>query len=124
MKVLKTEEFMKMEILTPGKRSKEILTNEDDAKDLAGLFVVFEPGHENPYHYHERRESLFIIISGEAVGIIEGEETYIKAGDVIYIPAGKKHQIVNRSDKEFKFLEFFTCPPLKSDWVEVNRTSH
>ncbi len=43
----------------------------------------------------------------------------IKAGDVLFIPAGEKHQTINRSGKDFRYLEFFTCPPLGADFVEA-----
>ena len=70
-----------------------------------------------PYHYHEKRESLIFIISGEAVEIAGGKEFPVKAGDVIYIPAVEKHKIVNRSDTDVRYLEFYT--PIKRDFIEV-----
>lgn len=72
-----------------------------------------------PYHYHNNRESILIAISGEAIEVIEGKEIPIKAGDVLYIPSGEKHTTINRSDKDFRYLEFFTYPPLGADFVEV-----
>jgi len=77
------------------------------------------PGSQVPYHYHERRESIIIVISGEAIEVIEGKEIPIKAGDVLHIPAGEKHTTINRSDKDFRYLEFYTSPPLSADFVEV-----
>jgi len=120
MKVFKIEEFIKMENPTPGEFFRqEILTNEEKPENLGGLFGVLVPGSQVPYHYHNKRESLIIAISGEATEIIEGEEIPIKANDVMHIPAGEKHMTVNRTAEDFRYLEFFTCPPGRSDFIAV-----
>lgn len=120
MKIFRTKEYSQLQNPTPGEKYRgEILTEENDAKDLGGIFVVLVPGSGPPYHYHQNRESIIVAISGEATEILEGKEIPIKAGDVIYIPPGEKHTTANRSDREFRYLEFFTCPPVGSDFVEV-----
>jgi oxalate decarboxylase/phosphoglucose isomerase-like protein (cupin superfamily) len=120
MKIFKIEEYINMENPNPGEPYRpEILTTEHKANDLGGMFGLLPPGSQVPYHYHNNRESIIIVISGEATEIIEGEEIPIKAGDVIYIPTREKHMTLNRSDKDFRYLEFFTCPPLTADFVEV-----
>jgi quercetin dioxygenase-like cupin family protein len=120
MKIFKTEEYVKMENPTPGKPYRpEILTADHGAKNLGGMFGLLVPGSQVPYHYHNNRESIIIAISGEAIEVIEGKEFPIKAGDVLYIPAGEKHTTINRSDKDFRYLEYFTYPPVGADFVEV-----
>ena len=120
MKLFKIEEFNKMENPTPGKFFRqEILTSEHKAKDVGGMIGLLVPGSQVPYHYHRKRESIIIVISGEATEIVEGEEIPIKVNDVLYIPAGEKHTVVNRTDKDFRYLEFFTCPPVTADFIEV-----
>ena len=120
MKLFKTEEYIRMENPTPGVPYRpEILTNKHGAKELGGMFGLLVPGSQVPYHYHNKRESVIFAISGEAVEVIEGEEFPLKAGWVIHIPAGEKHTTINRSDKDFRYLEFFTCPPVTADFVEV-----
>jgi quercetin dioxygenase-like cupin family protein len=120
MKIFKTSEYVMMKNPTPGQRYRsEILTADHQARDLGGILGVLAPGSSPPYHYHEKRESIIIAISGEAVEILEGKETPIKAGDVIFIPPGEKHTTVNRSSQEFRYLEFFTCPPVGKDFIEV-----
>ncbi|MFC1943695.1 cupin domain-containing protein [Chloroflexota bacterium] len=71
---------------------------------------MLAPGTQLPYHYHDKRESIIITISGEVTEIIEGEEIPIKTNEVMYIPAQEKHTVVNKTDKEFRYLEFFTYP--------------
>jgi quercetin dioxygenase-like cupin family protein len=121
MKIIKVEELCKIVNPTPGQPHRpEIRLDGDGFKNLGGMFGLLAPKTQVPYHYHKNRESILIPLSGEAVEIIDGKETAIKPGDVLVIPAGEKHTTVNRSaHSEFRFLEFFTCPPMASDFVKV-----
>jgi quercetin dioxygenase-like cupin family protein len=120
MKIFKTSEYVMMKNPTPRQRYRgDVLTADHQARDLGGILGILAPGTSPPYHYHEKRESIIIAIRGEAVEILEGKETPIKAGDVIFIPPGEKHTTVNRSSQEFRYLEFFTCPPVGKDFIEV-----
>lgn len=118
MKTFRMEEFVQLQNPTPHERFKlDILTGKQNAKALGGHFSTLFPGGKLPCHYHEKRESLIFLISGEIVEIVEGEEHAMKAGDAIFIPAGEKHQMENRSDKEVRYLEFFS--PLGFDTIQV-----
>ena len=120
MKIFKTEEYVRMANPNPGKVYRpEVLAKEHGAKNLGGMFGLLVSGSQVPYHYHNNRESAIIAIYGEATEVIEGREVPIKAGDVLYIPAGEKHTTINRSSKDFRYLEFFTFPPVGADFVEV-----
>ena len=120
MKIFKSEEYIKMVNPTPGKPYRpEILTEEHQAKNLGGMFGLLVAGSKVPYHYHNNRESIIIVISGEATEVIGNQEIPIKAGDVLFIPAGEKHATINWSNQDFRYLEFFTFPPLAADFVEV-----
>jgi uncharacterized cupin superfamily protein len=120
MKVFKSEEYIKMANPTPGTSYRpEIPMKEHRANNLGGMFGLLVPGSRVPYHYHNNRESIIIAISGEAIEVIDGKETPIKAGDILFVPAGEKHTTINRSNQDFRYLEFFTFPPLSADFVEV-----
>jgi quercetin dioxygenase-like cupin family protein len=120
MKLFKTNHYIKLSNPQPGQPYRpEILTVEDNAKTLGGMFGILVPGSQVPYHFHRNRESVIMVISGKAIEVIEGEEITIKAGDVLFIPAGEKHNTINRSGEDFRYLEFFTCPPVRADFVEV-----
>ena len=120
MKLFKTEDYVNMENPTPGESYRpEILTAEHNVKDLGGMFGLLPPGTQVPYHYHNKRESIIFVIHGEGIEVIEDEEIPIKAGDVLCIQAGERHTTLNRSDKDLRYLEFFTCPPVTADFVEV-----
>ena len=121
MEIFRTEEFARMENPNPGTNFRqEIVTSKQKAESMGGLFVLLPAGRQIPYHYHRKRESIIIAVSGEAIEVVEGKEFPIKAKDVLYIPAGEKHMTVNRTDKDFRYLEFFTCLPGPVDFVEVN----
>jgi uncharacterized cupin superfamily protein len=120
MKMFKTEDYVRMANPTPGASYKpEILTPEQGAKDLGGIFGLVPPGSPSVYHYHRNRESIIIVVSGEGTEIVEGRETSVNAGDILFIPAGEKHALENRSGRDLRYLEFFTHPPVKADFVEV-----
>lgn len=120
MKVFKTDDYIRMENPTPGEPFRpEILTNEHGAQNLGGMFALLAPGNRVPYHYHNQRESVIMIISGKGIEIMDGEEIPIAAGDTFFIPAGVKHTTINNSDKDLRYLEFYTNPPLGADFVEV-----
>jgi quercetin dioxygenase-like cupin family protein len=120
LKRFRIEEYLQVENPVPGNPYRpEILTHEHKAKELGGMFGLLSPGNRVPYHYHKNRESLILVIAGEAIEVIEGKEIPIQEGDVIFILAGEKHMTVNRSTKDFRYLEFFTRPPLAADFVEA-----
>ena len=129
MKLFKSGEYIEQTNPTPGSPYRpEILTAADGATDLGGMFGLLPPGSQVPYHFHQHRESIIIVLRGEATQVIDGKEVAIEAGDVLYLPAGEKHMTINRSSQEFRYLprreahddqpvqpgvslsEVFTCP--------------
>ena len=122
-KLFRTGDFLKMSSPKPSELYRlEILTDKDDAKNLGGIFGIMPPaapGAKPAYHYHKNRESIIIVISGEATEMIEGQEIPLKAGDIIYIRPMVKHTIMNKSGKDFRYIEFFTHPPVKADFIPV-----
>lgn len=120
MKLFKGDYFKNRENPTPTQFNRiEVLTKDDKAWDLGGISVVLPASVQVPYHVHERRESILIILSGEPTAIIDGKETEMKAGDVIFIPPAEKHSVINKSQNDVRFLEFFTYPPVTADFTKV-----
>ena len=119
MKLYRTSEYIEQENPSPGQRFRdEVLTESDLAKRLAGIFVILPAGEQVPFHYHKTRESLIYILSGEGIEKVESEAFPVKAGDVLFIPADEKHTIINTSDKDIRYLEFYS--PIKRDFIEVD----
>jgi quercetin dioxygenase-like cupin family protein len=120
LKIWKADLYRKMPNPTPGEWYRSsILGDEDRAKEMGGLVVILPSGKSVPYHYHKNRESILLFLSGQAVELYEDQEYPVEAGDVIFIPAGAKHAVINRSEKDIRFLEFFTHPPLEGDFIKV-----
>ena len=118
MKIYDTKKFASQENPAPAEQYRlDILTEAEGAIKLGGHFSVQVAGGGGAYHYHENRESLLFIIRGEGIEVVEGKEYPVKAGDVLFIPAREKHTILNRSDEELRYLEFYTPP--QRDVVEV-----
>jgi quercetin dioxygenase-like cupin family protein len=122
-KLFKTGDFIKMTSPTPAQLYRlEILTDKDEAKNLGGIFGIMPPaapGAKPVYHYHKDRESIIMVLSGEATEMVEGQAIPLKAGDIIFIRPMVKHTIMNHSGKDFRYIEFFTHPPVMADFVPV-----
>ena len=77
-------------------------------------------GTTEKFHYHERAQQFFYILSGQAIVLIESEELILYPGEGIHITAGKKHKISNAADEH---LEFILCsqPSTKNDRINVEQ---
>ncbi len=121
MKQYRIEDFQRLENPEKDRPYRpEILTRDQGATALGGMFGLLVPGSRVPYHYHRVRESVIIGIQGEAIEVVEGKEYPFRAGSIFFIPAGERHATVNRSTEEFRYLEFFTCPPVSADFVPAD----
>jgi quercetin dioxygenase-like cupin family protein len=119
MKLFKKEDLLSARDIAPGGVYRENILGAETANDLGGLIVIIPPGVEGQAHYHAKRESVQIFLSGKAVGRFGDGEFAISAGDVVFIPAGEKHGISNRTTEDVRFVEFFTAPPLEADIIPV-----
>jgi quercetin dioxygenase-like cupin family protein len=122
-KLFKASDLLKMTSPKPAELYRlEVLTDKDDAKNLGGIFGIMPPaapGAKPAYHYHKDRESVIMVLSGEATEMIEGQEIPLETGDVIFIRPMVKHTIMNHSGKDFRYIEFFTYPPVAADFFPV-----
>ncbi len=118
MEIFKTADYAAKANPETGKLYLEQLL-ENKSENLVGFFGVLPPGGQVPYHFHEKRESVIIFISGKATELVEGEETPIQAGDVLFMPARQKHCIINRTNEEIRYLEFQVGKPAEPDFIEV-----
>ena len=79
------------------------------------VVIIYEipPKKSNyPYHYHNSKEEVFYIISGEGLLRTPEGERKVKAGDIMFFPAGEKgaHKLTNTSDNEnLKYIDFDTA---------------
>jgi uncharacterized cupin superfamily protein len=73
---------------------------EGDAEfEQLGINVqVFEPGEAMAMYHWEADQEDFLVVSGEALLIIEGEERALKQWDFVHCPPNTKHTIVGAGD--------------------------
>jgi mannose-6-phosphate isomerase-like protein (cupin superfamily) len=72
---------------------------------------VLEPGTGmGNYHYHERSENVYIILSGRARMLVEGEEYFAEPNQVVFIPPGVKHATGNAGDTPLRLIEIYAPP--------------
>jgi uncharacterized cupin superfamily protein len=59
-----------------------------------------------PFHYHQREDEVFFILSGQGVFRYGEELRRIRAGDCISCPAGTQiaHQLANTGDEDLVYL--------------------
>src|SRR6476646_7917925 len=59
---------------------------------------VLEPGEPMARYHWEADQEDFLVVSGEAVLVVEGEERSLRAWDFVHCPAGTKHVLVGAGD--------------------------
>lgn len=59
---------------------------------------TMKAGHQMSYHYHERKDEVWTIVSGTGKTIVDGMEQTVRPGDVVTIAAGCKHMIIADTD--------------------------
>jgi uncharacterized cupin superfamily protein len=103
MKYLSVADLLKIKNPDPSRSPymQEVLSG----TQLSAAAGMMEPRSRNKYHYHNFHESFFWALEGEAIEIIEGKEYKLKPNDILYIAAKEKHQLINKSDKEFRYFE-------------------
>lgn len=65
--------------------------------------VILNPGHSMNYHSHEKRDEVWVVLSGSGHTIVDGMEQEIKTGDIITMQAGCRHTVI--ADTTLKIVE-------------------
>ena len=118
MELFKIADYIKKANPEPDKRFTQQLL-EKKAENLVGMCIILPPGGQTPYHFHNKRESILIVLSGKAKELVDGKRIAIEANDILFIPTKQKHGVVNDSDREFRFIEFQVGKPDEPDRVEI-----
>ncbi len=67
---------------------------EQDFAEVGVNVQVLEPGVPMSMYHWEADQEDFLVVSGEALLIVEGEERPLRAWDFVHCPPGTKHTIV------------------------------
>lgn len=84
----------------PGRGHSLPLTGSDEVEaetyfPMLGMSIqVLSPGEPNSMYHWETEQEDFLVLSGEALLIIEGEERPLRQWDFVHCPAETKHMIV------------------------------
>jgi mannose-6-phosphate isomerase-like protein (cupin superfamily) len=63
------------------------------------------------YHYHERSDNVYLVLSGTVRAVVDGETHTLVEGDLLFIPAGSPHKTTNGGDVVARALEIYAPPP-------------
>jgi quercetin dioxygenase-like cupin family protein len=98
-------EMPKMQSVDPG-RERIPFVNKDLAKteDLLCGIMRYKKGAKSPYHYHEKCEHFYFLMSGKGTVQTEDGTREVKAGEVIFIPNEEKHMF--RAGDDVLIFEF------------------
>lgn len=75
-----------------GSRSPELFP------ELGITLRVLQPGQANCRYHAESTQEDFLVLSGEALVLVEGEERPLKAWDFVHCPGGTAHVFVGAGD--------------------------
>ena len=76
----------------PRGRVKNLVTD-DDAQVGANIFVL-EPGQQMSMYHWENDQEGFLVLTGEALLLVEDEERTLRAWDYLHCPVPVRHTIV------------------------------
>ena len=79
-----------------------------DQKDFKAKKVVVDPGQQLSYQSHTQRTEHWVVISGEALVVLDDQEHLLNPGESIRIPRGSKHRMCNRGTSPLVFVEVQT----------------
>ena len=83
----------------PGRSALCIFEGDGAEFPQVGINIgVLQPGEIMAMYHWEADQEDFLVLSGEAVLIVEGEERTLRAWDFVHCPSGTKHVIVGAGD--------------------------
>lgn len=80
--------------------SYQVINIEEDSLTIK---VTLNPGNKMNYHSHQKRDEVWVVISGEGRTLVDGMEQKVKPGDVITMEAGCRHTVF--ADTQLKLIE-------------------
>jgi uncharacterized cupin superfamily protein len=82
-----------------GRTALCLFEGETEFEQIGINVSVLEPGQFMAMYHWEADQEDFLVLSGEAVLIIEGGERPLQAWDFVHCPAGTKHTIVGAGEE-------------------------
>jgi mannose-6-phosphate isomerase-like protein (cupin superfamily) len=82
----------------PGRGKEPSLQGRGDFPQIGLGLSVLEPGEPMAMYHWETDQEDFLVVSGEAVLVIDGEERPLRQWDFVHCPPGTQHVIVGAGD--------------------------
>ena len=60
--------------------------------------VTLNPGNKMNYHSHDKRDEVWVVVSGSGKTVVDGMEQLVRPGDVVTMAAGCKHTVFAGDD--------------------------
>ncbi len=76
-------------------------------KMMAVLYEYLPNFSTKRVHYHEKRESAYIVLEGEAKIHLNGKEHVLGPGDTAYLSPKDIHGVVSSGSRELKMIEIW-----------------
>jgi uncharacterized cupin superfamily protein len=83
---------------SPGRGRDMVKQGKADFSQLGVGVTVLEPGEPMSMYHWETDQEDFLVLSGDALLVIEGEERPLRAWDFVHCPPGTSHVIVGAGD--------------------------
>jgi mannose-6-phosphate isomerase-like protein (cupin superfamily) len=116
-KIMNISDVIKDEV--PGLRTIHRIINENiGAEKIGVLMVKYNPNVTGGVHYHERRESAYIVLEGKAKLSLNGIEYELRPNMAVFISPRDTHGIVSTGDEYFKMIEVYS--PLEPDRIDIS----
>ena len=94
-----------------GRGFQRLLVEGEGAENLDVHINVLKVGSgPGPYHYHERCENVYLVLSGIADVTVDGRRMLLHEGEVAFIPPRVPHSAGNGGDVEAEVLEIYSPP--------------
>ena len=70
----------------------------DVEEESLTIKVTLNPGHSMNYHSHQRRDEVWVVVSGTGRTVVDGVEREVHPGDVVTMAAGSRHTVFAQSE--------------------------
>ncbi|MCX6648375.1 MAG: cupin domain-containing protein [Candidatus Bathyarchaeota archaeon] len=106
-KIFKVKEARKF--TNPGVSDMYWLADKElGASKMMAVLYEYQPNFSTKrVHYHERRESAYIVLDGEAKIHLNGEEHLLHSGDAAYLSPKDIHGVVGSGPRGLKMIEIW-----------------
>lgn len=84
------------------------------SESLSVIEERMPPGAREERHLHTRSRQFFYVLAGELILEVDGREHGLGAGQGIEVAPGTRHQAMNASREEVRFL-VISSPPAQGD---------